>query len=565
LSFIAELRRRRVIRVATVYIAASLGVIYAADVILPRFDAPDWTVTALIIMAGLGFFVAISLAWAFDIVPTDRAAPGAIAAPTVEARAVQVTTEAASPFAVHEVTASTDRRAIAVLPFENMSRDADGDHFSDGIAEEIINALAQMPELRVAGRTSAFSFKGKHEDLRSIGRKLNVGTVLEGSVRQVGSRVRITVQLIDASDGYHLWSERYDRDLHDIFEVQDDIARAVATNLAVKLGSRTAPLIAGHAKDPEAYRLFLTGRHHVSQMMEPGFTLAVEAYRAAIARAPDYALAWAGIGEAELIRGALLDEPYAQSPSRARAAALEALKLNESIAEAHATLGGVQTYFDLDWDGAERSFRRALVLNPGSAWARTWYSELLAFTGRTEQAVAEATRAREIEPLAPLFRWNVMQDLWLARRLGETEREARETLQLFPDAYYAHFFLGMAAWLRNNEAEAVAGVQRAIDALGPVPLITSQLAAVYYSFGRREKGDEILQQLHRRAEQQQVSSGAFFVTYAARGDIDEAIRWLRAGRANRDGFFCQLKTWIHATPGVTDPRLDVEFDLLGFR
>ncbi len=565
LTLLGELRRRRVFRVASVYIAAALGVVYAADVILPRLSVPEWAVTAVIVLAGLGFFLAIALAWAFDVTPAGIVRTGEVPSATATAPSAPPADDASLAQVVDRARA-LDRRAIAVLPFENISAETGNDHFSDGISEEIINALAQLPELRVVGRTSAFSFKGQHEDLRSIGRKLNVGTVLEGSVRQVGNRVRITAQLIDASDGYHLWSERYDRDLHDIFQVQDEIARAIADRLAVKLGARaSAALVAAHPPDPEAYQLFLTGRHHVSQMMEPGFTLAIEAYRAAIARVPDYALAWAGVGEAELIRGALMDEPYASSPSRARAAALKALELNESIAEAHATLGGVLTYYDLDWDGAERSFKRALELSPGSAWARTWYSELLAFTGRTDEAVTQALRAKEVEPLAPLFRWNVMQDLWIAGRLDEADAEARATLQLFPDAYYAHLFLGMTAWRRGNEAEAIAGVQKAVDAVGPVPLITSQLAAVYYHFGRRDKGDEILDQLRRRAETEQVSSGAFFVIHAARGDTDEAIRCLRAGRANRDGFFCQLKTWIRATPDPLDPRLAEEFDRLGFR
>jgi TolB-like protein len=166
--------------------------------------------------------------------------------------------------------AGPPRQSIAVLPFENMSGDAENEYFSDGVSEEIINALAQLPELRVAGRTSAFSFKGRHVDLREVGRQLHVGTVLEGSVRRAGNRVRITAQLIDCTDGYHLWSEKFDRDLHDIFIVQDEIAKAIAATLAVKLGAREAvPLVTGHPDNPEAYQHFLRARHHVAQLMEP--------------------------------------------------------------------------------------------------------------------------------------------------------------------------------------------------------------------------------------------------------------------------------------------------------
>ena len=573
-----ELRRRRVVRVATVYLVSGLGVVYAADTILPRLSAPDWTVAAVIVLVGLGFFLAVSLAWAFDLTPEGmvRTAPvepapapagGATHVPGgggAPAPVLASGPDAASPAAAAEP--GLDRRAIAVLPFENMSEDRASDHFSDGISEEIINALAQLPELRVAGRTSAFSFKGRHEDLRSIGRKLAVGTVLEGSVRQVGSRVRITAQLIDTNDGYHLWSERYDRDLHDIFQVQDEIARAIAETLAVKLGARGSTLlVAPHPDDPEAYELFLTGRHYVSQLAEPGFTLAVEAYRGAIARAPDYALAWAGIAEAELIRGALLDEPYQSAPSRARAAALRALEVDDRVAEAHATLGGILTYYDLDWDGAERAFQRALELSPGSAWARTWYSELLAFTGRADEAVAEARRAQEIEPLASLFRWNVIQDLWLAGRLDEVDEEARRTLQLFPDAYFVHYFLGLAAWCRGDEEGAIGGLRKTIDALGDLPLASSYLAAVYHHFGRREEGDRVFEGIRRRAAEEHVSAGAFVLVHVARGDTGEAIRWLREGRTRKDGFFCQVKVMLRATPLELDPRIAEELTRLGFR
>lgn len=225
----------------------------------------------------------------------------------------------------------------------------------------------------------------------------------------------------------------------------------------------------------------------------------------------------------------------------------------------------LSTYYELDWDTAEASFQRALALNPGSAFVRTWYGDLLAWTGRIDEAIAEAMRAQDIEPLAALFRWNVLQNLVIAGRLEEGEIEARRTLELFPDAFFAHYFLGMIAGLRGDADGAIAGVQKAIDTLGPAPIVFSQLGALYYSLGQRERGDEVLAQLTSRAVQHHVSAGAFVILYAARGDVDEAIRWLHLGRTRRDGFFSQLTAWFKTVPFDLDPQLAAEMQRIGFR
>jgi adenylate cyclase len=572
-TLLDELKRRRVFRVATMYAAFSLGVVYAADVILPRVAAPDWTVTLVIVLAGLGFIASVVLAWAFDVTPdgvvraSQAVASIAVAAPVHAADDPGATAVAArSPSAAGIEAVARDRRAIAVLPFENMSREVDNDYFSDGISEEIIHALARLPELRVAGRTSAFTFKGRHEDLRAVGRQLNVGTVLEGSVRQVGSRVRITAQLIDANDGYHLWSERYDRDLHDIFQIQDEIARAIAAQLAVELAAPgDAPLVARHPDNPVAYARYLEGRHHMSQLMDPGATRAIAAFRAALDVAPDYGLAYAAMAECEIIRGIINDEPYAGAPSRARDAALRAIALDDTVAEAHAALGAVLTYYDMEWDAAARSFARALDLGPGSAWTHTWYGDLLGITGRLDEAIAEARRALAIEPLAPLVRWNVIQNLWFGGHLDEADAEARATLELFPDAYFPHFFLGMTALSRGAEGAAIAALEETLARLGRSPLVLGYLVATLHHFGHEQRAATLYEEIRQRAESEHVSAGVFVLVNVARGDTAEAVRWLRAGRAQRDGTFSQLKTVLRAMPLRIEPDLAAEFDRLGFR
>jgi TolB-like protein/tetratricopeptide (TPR) repeat protein len=461
--------------------------------------------------------------------------------------------------------AAPDRRAIAVLPFENLSAGTEGEYFGDGISEEIINALAQLPELRVAGRTSAFSFKGRHEDLRQIGRALNVGTVLEGSIRLSGDRVRITAQLIDTADGYHLWSERFDRDLHDIFQVQDEIARGIASKLAVKLGTRgPRPLVARHPDDPEAYALFLQGRHHLAALTGDGFDRAAAALEAAIEKVPDYAMAYTSLAECRIVRGLLLDEPYARSAAQGHAAALRALELDDGIAEAHAALGGVLTFYELDWDGAERQLLRALELSSGSSWPRMWYADLLCWVGRYEEAIAQARAARDADPLAPLARWGLIQNLWAAGRLDESEAEARRTLQFLPDAYFPHQFLGLCAWSRGDSATAILKLEETVAAL-PSPFHLAVLGAVHYEQGSRERADELLDAMRHRALEEHASAGAFFILHLVRGEVDDAIRCLRTARANRDAICCQLKALVRAAPLEVPPEVDAEFQRLGFR
>ncbi|UCC83920.1 MAG: hypothetical protein JSW46_03010, partial [Gemmatimonadota bacterium] len=375
-AFLAELKRRQVFRVAIVYAVVAFVIWQAAEIAVPGLTLPDWVLTLVILLTILGFPIALVLAWALEITPEGvrRTEPG---------RAGPDATPASAAPAVAE---GIDRRSIAVLPFANMSDDPGNEYFSDGMTEEIINALAQLEGLRVAARTSSFAFKGKSPDVREVGAKLNVATALEGSVRKAGNRLRITAQLVSVADGYHLWSERYDREMEDVFAIQDDIARAIAEKLQVTLVAGVAePLVRRPTENVEAYDLYLRGRFFAHQGGE-GPRKGLEYFQRALAGDPEYALAHAGIAEAysQLGNTGIL-RPKEAMP-RAREAAIRALELDETLAEAHLSLGWIGWTYDFEWSNAEKYFLRALELNPDLPEAHFKYGFFLASMERGEES-----------------------------------------------------------------------------------------------------------------------------------------------------------------------------------
>ena len=298
-------------------------------------------------------------------------------------------------------------KSIAVLPFVNMSADKDNEYLSDGITEEILNALARVPGLRVPARTSSFVFKDKKEDVRKIGELLNVGTVLEGSVRKAGNQLRITAQLINVADGFHLWSETYDRNLTNIFAIQDDIARTIVAKLKLALaGPAVLPSVQRHTANVEAYELFLKGKFHTEKLTEPEVRQAITHFREALTRQPDYALAYAGLAGAY---GTLHYFGYVSPGSvtpQIRVAVAKALELDDTLAAAHTSLASLHFYMDWDWSAADREFKRAVELDPANVVAHMQYALLLAVTGRHLEALAEATRA-PFTPVTTTGRWRL--------------------------------------------------------------------------------------------------------------------------------------------------------------
>ena len=348
--------------------------------------------------------------------------------------------------------------SIAVLPFADLSPSRDQEYFCDGMAEEIINALTHLEGLRVVARTSAFAFKGKHQDIREVGRKLSVGTILEGSVRKAGNRVRITAQLIKVADGYHIWSEKFDRDLSDVFAIQDEISLAIVDRLKLKLlGDEKEKMLKRYTQNPEAYDLYLKGRYHWNRRTPESLKKAVAHFEQVIQRDPEYALAYAGLADSYSMLEQVNVIPAKESFPKARELAKKALDIDETLAEAHTSLAYVLWSYDWDWIGLEREFRRAIELNPNYATAHQWFAMGLTSLGRTSEAVQETKKALELDPLSLIINTSAGFVYVCSGKEEEALRQSEKILDMDPTFVFAHFISALVCERRKRYDEAVEG------------------------------------------------------------------------------------------------------------
>ncbi|MCG8607679.1 protein kinase, partial [bacterium] len=336
-------------------------------------------------------------------------------------------------------------KSIAVLPFTDRSPTKDQEYFGDGMAEAVINALGQIPGLKVSARTSAFQFKGGEDDIQTIGEKLGVAAVLEGSVAKSGNKLRVTAQLVKVADGFHLWSDTYDRELTDIFAIQDDLSRSIVEALRVELSSDETEISRkGHTTNVEAYNLYLKGRYFWNRRTEEGLRKSIDYFQQTIDKDPTYALAYTGLADAYNMLALWQYQPPREAFPRAKSAAKKALEIDDSIAEAHTALAYVKNYYDWDWPGAERSFKRALALNPNYAIAHHWYSDLLAGLGRHKDARIERDKALELDPLSLIINIASGLNYLYAGQQRQAIRQAKRTLEMDANFIPAHFILFQA-------------------------------------------------------------------------------------------------------------------------
>jgi eukaryotic-like serine/threonine-protein kinase len=397
--------------------------------------------------------------------------------------------------------------SIAVLPFRDMSPARDQDYFCEGIAEELINGLAQIDGLRVAARTSAFQFKGKDLDVRRIGKELGVESVLEGSVRKAGERLRVTAQLVTVSGGYHLWSEKYDRDIEDIFAIQDEISLAIVEKLRGKLlKEEKSKLVRRYTDDEEAYSLYLKGRYFWNRRHEGGIQKALELFEQAVERDPLHAPAYVGIADCFNSASHLALTDPRIGYRKAKDAVAKALEIDDDLAEAHASLGWIKTFHDWDWPGAEAAFLRAIELNPRHANAHYFYGLYLGAAARYDQAVAETTRVLEIDPIDLVYNSAHGLALYWGRRFDESIAHLRKTLDMDPSFYLAHLFLGFALTGKAMWEDAVGAFSRA-GALSPgSPLTTGYVGYALAASGRRDEALRALARLDEMSREKFVSS-----------------------------------------------------------
>jgi serine/threonine protein kinase/Flp pilus assembly protein TadD len=442
-------------------------------------------------------------------------------------------------------------KSIAVLPFSNMSADPEQEYFCDGMAEEIINSLTQLEELHVVARTSSFVFKGKHLDIREIGKKLNVNYVLEGSVRKAGNRLRITAQLIKVCDGYHLWSERFECEMDDLFAIQDETTLAIVKKLKVKLGSEEKSLLKKrYTENLNSYNLYLKGRFYWSTYTEEGFKKGIYYYEQAIARDPNYALAFAGIAICNTFLGYYLYLNPKQEFEKAESAAQKALDLDENLAEAHLALAWVKMSRDWDWVGAQREFRRAIELNPGYAIGHAYYAALLSVLGRYQEAIAEAEWALNLDPLSPLTGATTGLRYYYARNYERAIDEIKKILDMMPQFAPGYWMLALPLAVSGRIKEAVEAVDKSLELLSDLDPLSLAIRGVIYALSPEKQGDarQIIEQLLELSQNRPISAFFMGMIYIGLEEKDQVFTWFDKAYQERE----PLLMWARPDPIVQD-------------
>ncbi len=580
-NFLAELKRRNVYKVAVAYIVAGWALSQGIAQVLPVFDVPNWTIRLIVVLIIIGLPVALVLAWAFEITPegikrTETADRMPAAAQrkkhtwiyiVVVGAIVSITLfflgrySAISGAPRHsEAATGVPEKSIAVLPFDNLSRDPDNAYFAEGVQDEILTRLAKVADLKVISRTSTQHFKSVPENLPQIAKQLNVTNILEGSVQKAKDQVRVNVQLINALTDAHLWAEIYDRKLTDLFSVESDIAKTIADTLQAKLtGSESTAMSNKPTENPEAYELYLKGRFFWNKRTGQDLKTACDYFQQAIAIDPHYATAYAGLAESYILIP-LFDagSPQDYFP-KAKAAAERAIELQETSAEAHTALGLLFCFSDVNFAQSEKEFKRAIELNPNYATAHHWFGNaLLVALGRFDEAISENKRAVELDPLSLIINADLGSTFMMARQYDQAIAQLQRTLTLDNKFGYTHWNLGEALYLKGDTAAAIAEYEKA-RTLDDDPQIVALLGRAYADTGQKDQALELVRELEARAKQQFVRGYLIALVYIGLGDKTKAIDYLEREYLNHDNIDT---AWIRADPMLDPLRGDPRFEAL---
>jgi TolB-like protein/Tfp pilus assembly protein PilF len=581
-NFFAELKRRNVYKVAVAYIVAGWALSQGIAQVFPVFDVPNWVIRLIVVLIIIGFPVAVVFAWAFELTPegikrtevADAMPPaigykkhtwiyivviGAILSITLFFLG-RYSASRASAAGGPAPSSSISQKSIAVLPFDNLSRDPDNAYFAEGVQDEILTRLAKVADLKVISRTSTQHFKSTPENLPEIAKQLGVTNILEGSVQKAKDQVRVNVQLINALTDAHLWAEIYDRKLTDIFAVESEIAKTIADTLQAKLtGSEKTALSNRPTENPQAYELYLKGRFFWNKRTGQDLKTACDYFQQAIAADPQYATAYAALAESYL----LIPLFAAGSPQdyfpRAKAAAQRAIELQETSAEAHTALGALLCFSDSNFAESEKEFKRAIALNPNYATAHHWFGNaLLVALGRFDEAIRENQRAVELDPLSLIINADLGSTFMIARRYDQAIAQLQRTLTLDNKFSYSLWNLGEALYLKGDTAAAIAEYEKA-RALDDDPQILALLGRAYADAGQKDKATHIIQELGERAKRQFVRGYLMALIYIGLGDKTKAIDYLEREYLNHDNIDTN---WIRVDPMFDPLRGDPRFEAL---
>jgi TolB-like protein len=574
-SFFAELKRRNVVRMAGLYLVGAWFLVQVAGTVLPMFGAPEWIPRTIVILLTIGFIPALIFSWVFELTPEgikrdEEVAPEQSIGPQTGRRMdrmiIVVLLLALGYFALDKFVLAprsrfahlpndlsvSDTKSIAVLPFVNMSSDKEQEYFSDGLSEELLNQLAQIPQLRVIARTSSFSFKGKEIDVAAIAKALNVANVLEGSVRKSAKTLRVTAQLIRASDSSHLWSQTYDRDLTDVFKVQDEIAGDVVAALKVKLLPAQELPKAPRTSNPEAYQQYLQGRFYLSRFSVPDLEKARVFLERAAELDPNFPSVWAALSQVWNLHTGWSDKltraEFDAGVVRAREAADRALKLDPDLPEALTARFANQFYFDYDWKGGAATIKRAQALSPSDPLVLISAAQVAALFGDYTGAVDLARKAVALDPVNGQVRVYLGTALLQARRPTESRIEYGRVAELNPSTPWAYAGGGMVDLFEQKNAEALVAAEHETTEFAR--LVVSAVAL--WNLGRKEESDAALATLIK----DDADVGAFQIAevYSGRGDKDNAFLWLERARRQQDPGIAYYPNDPLLDPLRSDPR-----------
>jgi TolB-like protein/Tfp pilus assembly protein PilF len=573
-----ELKRRNVYKVGVAYIVAGWALSQGIAQVFPVFDVPNWVVRSLVLLIIVGLPVALVLAWMFEITPQGIKR-------TETADAMRGATErtkhgwiyvvviggllsiglfflgrytAQTPRQSEEASGVIPEKSIAVLPFDNLSGDPDNAYFTEGVQDEILTRLAKVADLKVIARTSTQKFRSAPENLAEIAKQLGVRNILEGSVQKANDQVRVNVQLINALTYAHLWADTYDRRSTDIFAVESEIAKNVADALQAKLtGSEKSSIAKAPTADPEAYELYLKGRFFWNKRSGADLRKAIEYFNQAIAKDPNYALAYAGLADSYLLLPNYGSASTQESVPPARAALKKALELDDSLAEAHASSGLLDT-FECRLDRAISDFERAIQLKPNYATAHHWLMFGRLSLGHLDQAIEEGKRALKLDPLSPIINADFAWTYFCARRFDKAERQARKTLEIDPQFFLAHYYLGQVLQFKGQLSEAIAEFQKAVDLNGD-PDSLGMLGQAYARNGQKEEAQKILLRLNEEAKSRYVAPYATALVYLGLGEKERALDDLERAYQRGDTNYLFV---IRVDPMLDDLRGHPRFDAL---
>lgn len=449
------------------------------------------------------------------------------------------------------VGGAASQPSVAVLPFANLSAAAENEYFCDGLAEELINALTKVRDLRVVARTSAFSFKHQQLDVREIGRRLKAAAVLEGSVQRTGNRLRILTQLINSEDGYHIWSERFDCEMGDVFAIQDEIASAIIDKLSVKLGASEKPaLLKRYTESVEAYHLYLKGRHFWNRRFAPGaLERSIEYFEKAIGVDPRYGLAYSGLADCHNLQGLFFLRDPVKALASGMAAAEKAAEVDNSLGEAHASLGYSKLIYAWDWPGAEREFKEARKWSPAYPYGHLWYAHYLCAMSHFDEAIDEGKRALELDPISLGINANTALVFYWAREYDQAVEQLERTLELDPNFGLAYVYL---AFVRNQQGrydDAIAAVQKSMERTGFMPFAICHLGFAYSLRGDRAKARKVLREAEAR--------------FCELGFPSTVLAAIHAGLGDRNKFFeCLYRAYEERSPLLPWLKIYPEYDLM---